>query len=175
MPPANGLAPLRIAGCPLRACCTKAPRVYCSCASCIAICTRRPWPVVQRRWSAPKIADRQQHTGVGAAQSWSRLALPPIALTGDRHCAAADQRDHIEGEIVLVRTAFADPFDLGIDEARIERAQLPPSRAQPLDRRRGKVFDKNIGTFGQVFDKGQPVPDLRLTVIDFLLALWTMK
>jgi hypothetical protein len=53
--------------------------------------------------------------------------VPPIALTGDRHCAAADQRDHIEGEIVLVRTAFADPFDLGIDEARIERAEYLPA------------------------------------------------
>jgi len=46
--------------------------------------------------------------------------MASIALTGDRHRAAAGLRDHVEREIVLIRAAFAKPLDLRINQPRIE-------------------------------------------------------
>ena len=90
-------------------------------------------------------ADRQQHAGAGVAQGRPRLARPPVALAGDRHGAAAGLRDHVEGEVVLVRAAAAEPFDLAIDQARVQRVQDLPAEPQPLDGAGREILDKDVG------------------------------
>ena len=107
-------------------------------------------------------ADRQQHAGAGVAQGRTRLARTPVALPGNRHRAAAGLSDHVEGEVVLVGAALAEPFDLRVDEARVQRMEVLPAEPQPLDRAGGEVFDEDIGLLGHFFDEGEAA--LRLEV-----------
>src|SRR6266404_1928444 len=144
MPPAKGLAPLRIAGWPLRACWTKALRVYCSWASCIRDLHPRTAAGGVALKERAQDADRQQHAGAGVAEGRARLARAPVELAGDRHRAAAGLGDHVEGEIVLVGAALAEPLDLGIDEAWVQGMQFLPAQPQPLDRAGCEVLDEYI-------------------------------
>jgi hypothetical protein len=116
-------------------------------------------------------ADRQQHAGSGIAQGGPGLARPPIALAGDRHRAAAGLRDHVEGEIVLVGAAFAEPLHLGIDEARVEVVQHRPAEPQSLDRPWSKVFDENIGPARHLFDEREPAFGFQIYCNRFLIGV----
>jgi len=95
-------------------------------------------------------------------QSRPGLARTPVALAGNRHRAAAGLGDHVKGEVVLVGAALAEPFDLRIDEARVQRVEVLPAEPQPLDRAGGEVFDEDVGLLGHVFDEGEAA--LRLEV-----------
>src|SRR5215472_17848499 len=77
--------------------------------------------------------DRQQHAGAGVARGRARLAGPAVAFAGDRHRAAAGLRDHVEGEVVLVGAALAEPLHLRVYKAWVEAVQDLPAEPQPLD------------------------------------------
>jgi hypothetical protein len=145
IPPARGLAPLRIAGSLVRACWASAPRMYCSIASCIAIWIRRPSAGGLTLIERAQDRDREQHAGAGVAEGRARLAGAPRALAGDAHHAAGGLRDHVEGQVVLVRAALAEALDLGVDQARVERVQHLPAETQTLDRARRHVLDEDVG------------------------------
>src|SRR5438132_5677929 len=171
MPPASGLAPLRIAGWPLLACCTKAPRVYCNCASCIAICTRRPRPVVWRWKSAPRIPIASSipvpvSPRVGPGLHGRPSRSPVIAIVPPQAWAII-----VEGEVVLVGTALAEAFDLSIDEPRVERVQLLPAETEPFDRARCKILDKDIGALCHLLDEREAARGFEIDRDRFLIGV----
>ena len=172
MPPASDFAPLRIAGSPVRACWIKAPRRVLQLR--VLHCDLHP-PAVAGRMALikrAKDADRQQHAGAGVAQSRPRLARPPIALAGDRHRAAAGLGDHVEGEVVLVGAAAAEPFDLAHRSRRgLQRVHDLPAEPQPLDRARREILDEDVGAPRHLLDQRKAALGFESIVTDFLLAL----
>ena len=97
--------------------------------------------------------DRHQHAGAGVAEGRTRTDRPAAGLAGNRHVAAAGLRDHVEGEVVLVRAALAEALDLGVDQARVELVQLVPAEAQFLDRAGRHVLDEDVGLLRHVLDQ----------------------
>ena len=69
----------------------------------------------------------------------------PVGLAGDAHRAAAGLRDHVEGEVLLVRAALAEALDLGIDDAGVDRADHVIAEPEALDRAGRHVLDHDIG------------------------------
>ena len=171
MPPARVLAPLRIAGSPVRACWASAPRMYCSIASCIAIWIRRPLAGGLALIERAQDRDRQQHAGAGVAEGRARLAGAPRALAGDAHRAPAGLRDHVEGQVVLVRAALAEALDLGVDQARVERVQHLPAEAQAFDRARRHVLDEDVGVLGHLLDERDAALGLEVDRDRFLVGV----
>ena len=72
------------------------------------------------------------------------LIVPPARL-----------RDHVEGEVVLVRAALAEALDLGVDQPRVERVQHVPAEPQALDRARRHVLDEDVGARGHLLDEAE--------------------
>ena len=77
-------------------------------------------------------------------------------LAGDRHVAAGRLGDHVEGEVVLIRAALAEAFDLGVDQPRVQRVQLVPAEAELLDRAGRHVLDEDIGLRRHLLDQREP-------------------
>src|SRR5947207_10403498 len=63
--------------------------------------------------------DRHQHAGAGVTDRDARPGRRAVLVAGDAEGAAARLSDHVEGEVVLERAAFADALQLGVDDARI--------------------------------------------------------
>src|SRR5207302_7957700 len=79
-------------------------------------------------------AERHQHTGAGIADRRPGLDRPAVALAGDAHRPSRTLRDRIERQTLLVRAAVSEALDLGIDDARIDRAHDVLPEPQPPDR-----------------------------------------
>src|ERR1700730_12114007 len=90
-------------------------------------------------------AGRHQHAGAGVAGGRARLAGLAVALPGDAHRAARSLRDRIERQALLVRTAVAEALDLGINDARIDRADDIVAEPEPFDRTGREVLGEDIG------------------------------
>ena len=172
MPPANGLAPLRIAGC-------AGARVLDEGAAGVLqlrVLHRDLHPAAAAGGVAleerAQDADRQQHAGAGVAEGRARLARAPVALAGDRHRAAAGLGDHVEGEVVLVGAALAEALDLARRSRRgfsaCRSSQPSPSRSIAPG---AKFSTKTSARLAISLTSARPRSDLRLTVTDFLLAL----
>src|SRR5262249_58320329 len=67
-------------------------------------------------------ADRHQHAGPGVAERGAGLDRRAVRLARDAHRAAGSLGDHVEGEVLLVRATLAETLDLGVDDARVQRA-----------------------------------------------------
>ena len=101
-------------------------------------------------------ADRHHHAGAGVAERRAGPDRRPVRLAGDAHRAAAGLRNHVEGEVFLVRAAFAETFDLAIDDAGVDRTDRVIAEADALDRAGRHVLDHDIGMPRHVLDEGQP-------------------
>ena len=92
-------------------------------------------------------------------------------LAGDRHVAAAGLRDHVEGEVVLVRAALAEPLDLGVDQARVEPVQFVPAEPQLLDRARRHVLDEHVGLCRHLLDQRETARRFQIDRDRFLVGV----
>ena len=80
----------------------------------------------------------------GPSGSPVMLIVPPAGL-----------RDHVEGEVLLVRAALAKAFDLAIDDAGVEGADRVVAEADALDRAGRHVLDHDVGMARHVLDQSQ--------------------
>src|SRR6267154_5046211 len=103
-------------------------------------------PLVQRAENA----DRHQHAGAGVAEAWAGLHRRAVTVAGDAGRAAGGLRDHVEGEVFLVGAAGAEALHLAIDDPGLELLDLVIAEAQPLDRARRHVLDRDIGLLQQL-------------------------
>ena len=76
----------------------------------------------------------------------------PLCSPVNTHDAAGCLRDHVEGEILFVRTAFPEAFHLAVDDARIDLAQLVVTETQALDRSGGEVLHEHVGFAREILD-----------------------
>src|SRR5204862_2168417 len=86
--------------------------------------------------------ERQMDAGPGVAGVRAGLDRRPALLAGDRERAAGRLGDHVEAEELAVRAVLGEPFDLGVDDARIERADFLVAEAEPLDGTGREVLDE---------------------------------
>ena len=128
----------------------------------------------RRTFMPPQRADdAERHAGV--ADRRAGLDRPAVALTGDAHRPANGLCDRVERQALLVRATIAEALDLGIDDARIDRADdivAEPDRSTAP----GAKFSVKTSAFLTIsLTSARPRSDFRLTVIDRLLALYIMK
>src|SRR4029079_5822986 len=90
-------------------------------------------------------AERQQHAGAGVANRWAGLDRSAVALAGDTHRPTRCLCDRVERKPLLVRAPVAEALDLGIDDARINRADDIVAETQSLDRAGREVLGEDIG------------------------------
>ncbi len=100
-------------------------------------------------------ADRHHHAGAGVTERRAGPNRRAVGLAGDAHGAARGLRDHIEGEVLLVRAPFAEALDLAIDDAGVDGADRVIAKADALDRAGRHVFDHDIGSPRHVLDQRQ--------------------
>ena len=62
-------------------------------------------------------------------------------------------RDHVEGQVVLVRAALAEALHLGVDDAGIDLGDDVVAEAQPLDRAGREVLHEHVGLGGEILDE----------------------
>ena len=86
----------------------------------------------------------------------------PVRIAGDAERAAAGLGDHVEGEVLLVRAAFAEALHLGVDDAGVQFAHDVVAEAQPLDRAGREVLDAHVGLAQHVLDQRQPLRRLQV-------------
>ena len=98
-----------------------------------------------------------------------------VGIAADAHHAAHRLRDHVEGEFVLERAAFAEAFDLGIDDAGVELGDDIPAEPQALDRSRREVLDEHVRLAGEVEHELLARRRFQIDGQDFLLALKVRK
>src|SRR5262249_26534183 len=79
-------------------------------------------------------AERHQHAGAGVADRGSGLDRPAVALAGDAHRTTRGLGDRVERQSLLVGAAVAKALDLGVDDARVYRADDVVAEPQTLDR-----------------------------------------
>jgi hypothetical protein len=115
--------------------------------------------------------DRHQHASAGITERDAGPDRRAVLVSGDAEGAAARLGNHVEGEVVLERAAFAEALDLGVDDARIDRLHDFIGQAQPLDGTWGKVLDHHVCLANHVLDEREPLGGLEIDLIDFLLAL----
>src|SRR2546428_8580300 len=106
--------------------------------------------------------DRHQHAGAGITERHAGPGRRAVLVSGDAEGAAARLGNHVEGEVVLERAAFAEALDLGVDDARIDRLHDVIGQAQPLDGARGKVLDHHVRLADHVLDELEPLGGLEI-------------
>jgi hypothetical protein len=117
------------------------------------------------RFSAIQCAqdrDRQQHPGAGVAQGWTRFQWAAVEFARGAHDAAARLGDHVECQVFLIRAAFAEAFDLAVDDRRIKGANHILAQPEPLDRARREILHQNVGLGGEVFHQLQTARVLQI-------------
>jgi hypothetical protein len=100
-------------------------------------------------------AERHQHAGAGVADRRAGLDRPAVALAGDAHCPANSLCDRVERQALLVGAAVSEALDLGIDDARIDRADDIVAEPEPLDRAGREVLGEDIGLLHHLLDQRQ--------------------
>src|SRR6266536_2249990 len=116
-------------------------------------------------------AHREQHAGTGVAQRRARLGRRAIALASDAHDPAGRLRDHVEGEVLLVRTVGAEAFDLRVDDARIELLHLVIGKPEPLDGAGREILDADVRLPQQILDEGKPALGFQIGRDRFLVGV----
>src|SRR2546425_411051 len=106
--------------------------------------------------------DRHQHAGAGITERDAGPGRWAVLVSGDAEGAAARLGNHVEGEVVLERAAFAEALDLGVDDARIDRLHDVIGQAQPLDGAWGKVLDHHVRLANHVLDELEPLEGLEI-------------
>src|ERR1700730_14307895 len=107
-------------------------------------------------------AERHQHAGAGVADRRARLDGLAVALAGDAHRAARGLRDRVERQALFVRAAVAETLDLGIDDARIDRADDVVAEPEPFDRTGREVLGEDIGLLYHLLDQLQAAVGLQI-------------
>src|SRR6202035_5546079 len=100
-------------------------------------------------------AERHQHAGAGVANRRAGLDRPAVALTGDAHRPANGLCDRVERQPLLVWAAVAEALHLGIDDARIDRADDIVAEPEPLDRAGREVLGEYIRLLYHFLDQRQ--------------------
>ena len=106
--------------------------------------------------------DRHQHPGTGVAEREAGPDRRAIGLPGDAERAAGGLCDHVEREVLLERAAFAEPFDLGIDDAGVDGFHHVVAQPQPLDGTRREILDRDVGLAQQVLHQFQSLGGLQV-------------
>src|SRR5258705_12493521 len=75
--------------------------------------------------------DRHQHAGAGITERDAGPGRRAVLVSGDAEGAAARLGNHVEGEVVLERAAFAEALDLGVDDARIDARHASLGQPKP--------------------------------------------
>src|ERR1043166_8092432 len=97
--------------------------------------------------------DRHQHAGAGVADGGAGPARRAVFLAGDRHGAAGRLRDHVEGEVLLERAAFAEALHLAIDDRRVDRLDHVVAEPEALDRAGREILDHHVGLAREALDE----------------------
>ena len=128
----------------VRPACRSAPgwRSWCACsaciASCIATCSRRPSPVRWRLNRAPRMVIAISMPVPVSPSEMPGSGRRAVRIAGDADRAAAGLRDHVEGEVFLVRAALAEAFDLAVDDAGVQLLAPRRSRGRGARSYRGR-------------------------------------
>src|SRR5213078_2024416 len=89
----------------------------------------------------------------GVADRRTGLDRLAVTLAGDAHRPARRLGDWVEREAVLVGAAGAEALDLGVDDARVDRADDIVAKPQALDRARREVLGEDIGLLHHFLDQ----------------------
>src|SRR4029077_10182276 len=90
--------------------------------------------------------------GAVAAKGGPRFARWGVAVAGDAGRTARRLRDHVEGEVSLVRAAGAEALDLAIDDPWVQLLDHVVAEPQPLDRAGRHILDGHVGFLEQGLD-----------------------
>ena len=136
-------------------------------AICDALARAGVAAAVERRQNA----DGHQHAGAGIAERHAGFERRPVGLAGNAHDAAGRLRDHVEGEVVLVRAAGAETFQLRVDDARIDGAHYVVAEPQPLDGAGREILHHDIGVLRHILDEREPALGFQIDGDGFLVGV----
>ena len=97
--------------------------------------------------------DRQQHAGARIAERDAGAGRGPIGIARHAEGTAAGLRDHVKGQVLFERAAFAETLHLRVDDTWIDLLNLFITEAEPFDRPRREVLDHHIGFPEQIPDQ----------------------
>src|SRR5262245_45343664 len=116
-------------------------------------------------------ANGKQHAGTGIAERHTGFERRPVALTGNAHNAAGRLRDHVEGEVVLVRSTGAKALYLRVDDVRVDGAHHFVAEPQPFNGARRKILHHNIGALRHILDELEPALGFQIDGDGFLVGV----